>query len=233
MHPALGGPLRTLLTDEEYSQRTKAVTDLGKLGEEARPTAAILLAQARAGWQSLSAGPGTEDNPLPHLLALRQRVIASYHLGPIDREETRAYVEHRLHRVGWKNDPAIDADVYDAIYAATGGIPRKINTLCNRMLLAGYLAEKHKIVRADAEAVAGEIRSETGVDLPPTGHEPSIQEVGIPGRGDPVVRPFAVSAVNARLDRIERTLNQVLELVRSIAGPERRPTKTGGRQARG
>jgi hypothetical protein len=97
------------------------------------------------------------------------------------------------------------------------------------LLLAGYLGEKHKLVRADADAVAGEIRDEVGGDVQPSEAEPSLQEVT---RGDSVVRPFAVSAINARLDRIEKTLNQVLEQLRALGGSERRPTKPG-RQARG
>jgi type II secretory pathway predicted ATPase ExeA len=44
----------------------------------------------------------------PAMEQFRQRVIASYHLGPLDEEETRGYIEHRLHRVAWKGDPAFD-----------------------------------------------------------------------------------------------------------------------------
>ena len=41
----------------------------------------------------------------PQMQQLRQRVIASYHLGPLDAAETQAYIEHRLQHVGWKDDP--------------------------------------------------------------------------------------------------------------------------------
>jgi general secretion pathway protein A len=64
---------------------------------------------------------------------LLQRVIASYHLGPLDLSETQAYIEHRLHTVGWVNDPTIDAEAFNAIFEYTGGIPRKINSLCDRV----------------------------------------------------------------------------------------------------
>ena len=60
---------------------------------------------------------------------LRQRVIASYHLGPMDAQETRAYIEHRLATVGWNGDPSFDDAAHAAIYAYSGGIPRKVNTL--------------------------------------------------------------------------------------------------------
>ena len=45
----------------------------------------------------------------PQMQQLRQRVIASYHLGPLDRAETQAYIEHRLRHVGWKDDPRVRA----------------------------------------------------------------------------------------------------------------------------
>ncbi len=65
----------------------------------------------------------------PELQQLRQRVTASYHLGPMDRAETQAYVEHRLRHVGWSNDPRFEDGAFDAIYTFSAGIPRRINTL--------------------------------------------------------------------------------------------------------
>lgn len=96
---------------------------------------------------------------------LRQRVIASYHLGPMDRQETQGYIEHRLARVGWVGDPQFDAEAMDEIYGATGGIPRRINTLCNRLLLSGYLAEKHVFRGEDVRTVTAEMKDEGGLDL--------------------------------------------------------------------
>ena len=90
----------------------------------------------------------------PLMEQFRQRVIASYHLGPLDQADTRAYVEHRLGHVGWKGDPQFEADAFVAIHRATGGVPRKINSLCNRVFLAAYLSEKHAIGRADIAAAA-------------------------------------------------------------------------------
>src|SRR5688500_7097076 len=47
---------------------------------------------------------------------LRQRVIASYHLGPLDADETRAYIQHRLTHVGWKGNPKFEADTFARIH---------------------------------------------------------------------------------------------------------------------
>jgi putative secretion ATPase (PEP-CTERM system associated) len=98
----------------------------------------------------------------PEMQQLRQRVIASYHLGPLDKAETQAYIEHRLHHVGWKSDPRFEPACFDLIHSVAGGIPRRINTLCNRLLLAGFLGEKHVLDAADVHTIAREIREETG-----------------------------------------------------------------------
>ncbi len=81
----------------------------------------------------------------PDLEQLRQRILASYHLGPLSDAETRAYVEHRLKRVGWSDDPRWEDAAFTYIYRYTGGIPRRINTLCSRVLLYGAIEETHTI----------------------------------------------------------------------------------------
>ncbi|GAB6054308.1 XrtA-associated ATPase [Magnetospira thiophila] len=96
----------------------------------------------------------------PDLEQLRQRVIASYHLGPVDAEETKAYVQHRLHAVDWNNDPEITEDAFEAIYERTGGVPRRINVLCSRLLLFGCLEELHKITGEDVQQVAEDLELE-------------------------------------------------------------------------
>src|SRR5258705_2117039 len=100
----------------------------------------------------------------PQMQQLRQRVIASYHLGPLDKAETQAYIEHRLHHVGWNGDPRFEPACFELIHALAGGIPRRINTLCNPLLLAGFLGEKHVLEAADAQSIAREIREEMGSD---------------------------------------------------------------------
>ena len=96
----------------------------------------------------------------PEMEQLLQRVIAACHLGPMDAAETKAYIMHRLRTVGWVGDPSIDEDAFAAIYRHTGGIPRRINMLCNRLLLLGFMDEKHAITGNDVAAVVEEIEQE-------------------------------------------------------------------------
>lgn len=109
----------------------------------------------------------------PDMQQLRQRVIASYHLGPLDEDETRAYIEHRLRQVGWKGDPQFDDGVFPLVHAYTHGIPRRINTVCTRGLLAAFLSEKHHIRVGDLRQVIGELAEELGEDAPADGVEKS------------------------------------------------------------
>lgn len=91
---------------------------------------------------------------------LRQRVLASYHLGPLSEAETRAYIEHRLRAVGWAGNPAWDDAAFTAIHRHSGGIPRRINTLCSRVLLYGSLEEVGTITGEMVEHTAGELEQD-------------------------------------------------------------------------
>lgn len=94
---------------------------------------------------------------------LRQRVIASCHLGPLDLGETRAYVEYRLRRVGWQDSPAFGEGAFEQIHRVTGGVPRRINLLCTRLLLAAFLETKFLIEASDVTLVADELGTELGL----------------------------------------------------------------------
>src|SRR3954471_16357242 len=56
----------------------------------------------------------------PALEQLRQRVVASAHLGPLDPDEVRPYLEHRLRRVGWRGKPAFDPDLFGKFTRSVG-----------------------------------------------------------------------------------------------------------------
>ncbi|MGH6743971.1 XrtA/PEP-CTERM system-associated ATPase [Novosphingobium sp.] len=80
-----------------------------------------------------------ESNQLEQL---RQRVIATHHLTAMEPREVQAYVEHRLNCVGWKGNPGFDNRVFAEVHEATGGIPRRINQIVNRLLLLGAVEQR-------------------------------------------------------------------------------------------
>ena len=96
----------------------------------------------------------------PELEQLRQRVIATCHLGPLDRAETEAYIVHRLKTAGWSDDPSFSFDAFAAIHQYTGGIPRRINILCDRLMLMGRLDDKHAFTGADVADMVRELQQE-------------------------------------------------------------------------
>ena len=96
----------------------------------------------------------------PGLEQLHQRFIAAAHLKALEPEETKAYVEHRLHKVGWKGDPTFTEEAMNLIHKFSGGVPRRINLICHRLFLHGGLKQKHKLVGADALHVIVEIHRE-------------------------------------------------------------------------
>jgi len=113
----------------------------------------------------------------PGLEQLRQRVIAAYHLKPLSAAEIKAYIEYRMRKVGWTDNPIIEEAVFQRIYEFTGGVPRRINTLFDRTLLNCYLDDAHVIGPAMLDAVCLEILAEQGeagdeIDERPEGWEP-------------------------------------------------------------
>lgn len=72
---------------------------------------------------------------------LRQRVIATHHLSPMDEDEVEPYVEHRLKCAGWNGNPKFSEDAYNVMFEQTNGVPRQLNTLMQRVLLMGAVEE--------------------------------------------------------------------------------------------
>jgi general secretion pathway protein A len=104
----------------------------------------------------------------PTMQQLRQRVTATCHIGPLDKEETRGYVEHRLKCAGAKGRPSFDDFAFEAIFKASGGIPRRINMTCDRLLLFGFLGNKDAFGVADVNEVVNEFNDESAVPVNPS-----------------------------------------------------------------
>lgn len=114
----------------------------------------------------------------------RQRVIASCHLGPLDETETKSYIEHRLRRVGWTGVPAFEPESFREIHKWTGGIPRRVNLLCNRLLLGAFLSGNDVISGSLVEETAHELRGEVGEAAhPPPASRGPIRAPGSGGAG--------------------------------------------------
>lgn len=149
----------------------------------------------------------------PDLDQLRQRVLTSYHLGPLSEEETRAYIEHRLLAVGWAGDPHWEDSAFASVYHHSNGIPRRINRLCSRVLLYGVLEEAHVITGQVVDNTATELAQdlEGGAEDWP---EPPQRGRGVPqsmGFGADVLgRIEALEQQMAQREQVFRRLTQML-----------------------
>ncbi len=178
---------------------------------------------------------GRED-----LVQLRQRVIASHHLAPMDAGETRSYVEHRLHLVGWNNDPEFMPEAFSKIYEYTSGVPRQINLLCSRILMYGMLEGQHRITGDTVERVRREMMEEIALDPRPL---PGQDAAGNNGQRirEGGTEADRVLAIEARVDKLEkrmsvqhrlmeRTLGLAAQWMEMQAGDGDRP-ENGGKPA--
>jgi putative secretion ATPase (PEP-CTERM system associated) len=143
-----------LIVDEAQNLPVNALEELRMLSNfqvgSVAPFQSFLVGQPQ--FRSVLASPDLEQ--------LRQRVIATYHLGPMNREECGNYLVHRLQQVGWKEDPSFDTAAVDAIFAHSGGIPRRINTLCNRLMLFGFLDDVHHFTADHVSRVFSDFEAE-------------------------------------------------------------------------
>ena len=152
----------------------------------------------------------------PNLEQFRQRVTASCHLNPMNGEETRGYIEHRLKRVGWKQDPEVTPAAFRAIHEFTGGLPRRINTLCDRLLLYAFLEEVHRITEATVKAVTDELALEPSHQKSGQG-EGQAASAGSHGGGSSMEK--RLGALEARTARLEDTLGRVRALFKNFPSP--------------
>ncbi|WP_177420867.1 XrtA/PEP-CTERM system-associated ATPase [endosymbiont of Lamellibrachia barhami] len=120
----------------------------------------------------------------PGMEQFRQRIIASYHLEPLSGDETEKYIKHRLQLVGWEGDPEFAEEVFQIIYDFTEGVPRRINSMCDRLMLYGCLEELHTMDKKAVGAVIEELEQEVSYQKPSTQGQQQLASVShLPSRG--------------------------------------------------
>jgi general secretion pathway protein A len=97
-----------------------------------------------------------EKLALPELRQLAQRITARYHLTPLDEAETESYVRHRIGVAGGKRFP-FSRLALRTLHRAAGGVPRLINIIAERALLAGYVSDESQIGEGLVEHAADEV----------------------------------------------------------------------------
>jgi putative secretion ATPase (PEP-CTERM system associated) len=189
-----------LLVDEAQNLSVSALEELRMLSN--------FLVGNRAPMQSFLLGQ-PQFRPtlaLPEMEQLRQRILASYHLGPLSSTETQTYIEHRLGVVGWQADPHFTDDAFRLIHDLTLGVPRKINTLCSRLMLFGFLEETHTIDGAMVQRIVDDLQSE--IDGTQAAILPHRQRSSVP---HPSNEQF--SRLDARISHIDARLSTLASAI--------------------
>ncbi|MBL0150815.1 MAG: AAA family ATPase [Ideonella sp.] len=192
----------------------------------------------------------------PEMEQFRQRVAATCHIGPLDLDETQRYIEHRLKCAGSTGKPSFDAAAFEAIFKTSGGIPRRINSVCDRLLLLGFLAGKSHLTLDDVNEVVKEFAQESKVSASAVkasatrdgaelaeGDDNVAVDLDISnlhldaGTADAMSRQLASLTTEQRADqlqriergmlRLERTNLQILELLQKLVLAVRKPGDEG------
>lgn len=145
-----------LIVDEAQNLTPRAVEELRMLSNFQYGKQALL--------QSFLVGQPEFREVLQHpqMQQLRQRVIAACHIGPMDLDETQGYIQHRLKCAGSTGRPGFESAAFDEIFNMSGGVPRRINAVCDRLLLLGFLENKEVLTSDDVATVSREMRDESG-----------------------------------------------------------------------
>lgn len=172
----LAGRLILLVIDEAQNLSLAALEELRMLSnletEKSKLLEIVLVGQ-----------PNLRDKlAAPELEQLRQRITVSYHLNPLDAEETAKYINHRLRRASTGAPLEFPREVTAIIHSRSRGIPRIINVICDATLVFGYAEERRQIDPALMTDVLIELEA-TGV-LPAV--RPAVEGVLSPAVAVPV-----------------------------------------------
>ncbi|MCG5524366.1 XrtA-associated ATPase [Ectothiorhodospira haloalkaliphila] len=160
---------------------------------------------------------------MAELEQFRQRFLAACHLTPLSEEETREYIEYRLENSGWQRDPDFTPESFAEIHRQTEGIPRRINSLADRLLLFAFLEERHEIDDAVVRAVAQELGEEMNALAEETGSGPLeggldrggvYDAEGLPAHYSWSNLELRVSALESRIQTMEKTFYREISQVR-------------------
>lgn len=130
----------------------------------------------------------------PQLEQLRQRVIAAHHLEAMDLAEVQPYIEHRLKCVGWTGNPQFDQRVFTELYEVSGGVPRRINQICNRLMMLGAVEQRSRIDGAMLSQVLEELELDGTLQLKKPEPKPVPVAEAAP---QPLTAPLAAPAAPA------------------------------------
>ncbi len=100
------------------------------------------------------------------LRSLRQRIAIEHHVEPLRSHEIESYLSHRIRAAGGRYEDTFVPGVEDAFFTFSGGTPRLVNLLADRVLLAGFVEHARPIPRVLVERKAKELDAARGEERP-------------------------------------------------------------------
>jgi putative secretion ATPase (PEP-CTERM system associated) len=188
----LAGRLVLLVIDEAQNLSAAALEELRMLSnletEKSKLLQIVLVGQPNL----------REKLASPELEQLRQRITVSYHLTPLDAEETANYINHRLRRAALGAPLEFPRDATHVVHARSRGIPRVVNVICDAALVFGYAEERRQIDLPLIREVLTELEA-TGILSRAASPEPVAAVAAGPAINDVAVdvAPRRVQAVAA------------------------------------
>ncbi len=191
----------------------------------------------------------------PSLRQLCQRISIHFHLAPLNRAETEAYIFHRLEKAGNRAAVFFSAEAFECIYHYSNGIPRLINLLCDFILLSLFADEKREVDEEMVQDIVGELEI---IQPHIYGEVPGGGEISQAGQGarylqelalmvktmrgniellhreSSLANPVALSGISKRLDILEGVFREHLErnglLLKEISDAIRGGSSIRGRE---
>jgi type II secretory pathway predicted ATPase ExeA len=198
------GGITGLIVDEAQSMPYELLEEIRLLGNIETPTSKLLSIV-------LSGQPELADRlNEPSLRQLKQRVALRCELKPLTLEETLAYVAGRIRIAGGAPELVFTANAVRAIHAASHGIPRSVNVLCDNALISAFAAQVKPISSKVVAEVCRDFDLHGDGEATPTAPAPSPADRTVPPAAAPGPRPAAPARTTDR------------EMFRTVAKPRSR-----------
>jgi general secretion pathway protein A len=148
----------------------------------------------------------------PDVRPLRQRLFRSFHLPALSRQGTEGYIRHRLRVAAGHPLDLFDDEALEAIFRASHGLPRLINTICDNLLLSAYAVDRRRMDGPFTRTMLAQIGLSEGTSRPPEERDQEGRVHSAPADG----ALAAVTRHEAHLRKLAGTLRTLIRGLRAM-----------------
>jgi putative secretion ATPase (PEP-CTERM system associated) len=148
---------------------------------------------------------------LPNMMQLRQRINISYHINPLQIDETLHYIRHRLAVAGNAEVMKFQGNMAELIYRFSRGIPRLINILCDLALLATFVEGAMEVTPEIIDEVIKDLESRDNWDMSDSSSQEKTAEKD---RSD---QEAVIGDIALRIIKLEESLKKVVQEITALS----------------